>query len=82
MFILLFCFQLLLKIGGFPGGSEGKESAFSNAGDPCLILGSERSPREENGNPFQYSCLGNSMDRGAWWSVVHGVAKSQTQLSN
>ena len=59
---------------GFPGGSDGKESA-SNAGDPGLILGSERSPGERNGNPFQYSCLENSMDRGAWQAAVHGVAR-------
>jgi len=41
-----------------------------------------RSPREGNGNPLQYSCLENSMDRGAWWAIVHGVTKSRTQLSN
>ena len=40
------------------------------------ILGSGRSPGGGNGNPLQYSCLGNSMDRGAWWASVHGVAKS------
>ena len=44
--------------------------------------GSGRSPGEGNGNPLQYSCLGNSMGRGAWWATVHGVAKSQTQLGN
>ena len=42
---------------------------------------SGRSPREGNGNPLQYSCLENSMDRGAWWTIVHGVTKSQTRLS-
>ena len=41
----------------------------------------DRSPGEGNGNPLQYSYLGNPMDRGAWWATVHGVAKSQTQLS-
>ena len=66
---------------GFPGGSDGKESV-SNAGDPGLIPGSGRSPGEGNGNPLQYSCLENSLDRGAWWATVHGVAKSQTQLSD
>ena len=41
-----------------------------------------RSPGEGKGNPLQYSCLGNPLDRGAWWATVHGVTKSQTQLSN
>ena len=57
----------------------------ANAGDARdtgLIPGSKRSPGEGNGNPFQYSCLENLMDRGAWWATVHGVIKSQTQLSN
>ena len=64
---------------GFPGGSEpgGKESSC-NTGDPGLIPGSGRSPGERNDNPLQYSCLGNSTDRGAWRAPVHGVAKSQT----
>ena len=44
------------------------------------MLESGRSPGEGNGNPLQYSCLENSMDRGAWWATVHGVAKSQTRL--
>ena len=47
----------------------------ANAGDPGSIHGSERSPGGRNGNPLQYSCLENSMDRGAWWATVHGVAK-------
>ena len=47
-----------------------------------LIPGSGRSPGVGNGNPLQYSCLGNPMDRGAWWAIVHGVAKSRTRLSN
>ena len=67
---------------GFPGGSEVKASAC-NAGDLGSIPGSGRSPREGNGNPLQqYSCLENPMDRGAWWSTIHRVAKSRTQLSN
>ena len=49
---------------GFPGGSDGKESAC-NAGDPGSILGSERSPAGARGNPLQYFCLENSMDRGS-----------------
>ena len=65
----------------FPGGSDGKASAY-NAGDSGSIPGSQRSPGEGNGNPLQYSCLENPMKRGAWWSTVHPVAKSQTQLSN
>ena len=66
---------------GFPGGSDSKESAC-NAGDLGLIPGSGRSPGEGNGNPLQYSCLENSMDRGAWWATVYAVAKSQTQQSD
>ena len=66
---------------GFPGGSDGKASAC-NAGDPGLIPGSGRSPGEGNGNPLQYSCLENFMDRGAQQATVHGVAESWTQLSN
>ena len=58
---------------GFLGGSDGKESTC-NAGDPGLIPGLGGSPGEGNGYPFQYSCLENSMDRGAWWVTVHGVA--------
>ena len=49
--------------------------------DEGSILGSERSPRRGNGNPLKYSCLENTMDRGAWWAIVHGVTKSQTWLS-
>jgi len=47
-----------------------------------LIPGSGRSPTEGNGNPFQYSSLGNPMERGAWWATVHGVTKSRTGLGN
>ena len=57
-----------------------KESAC-NVGDPGSIPGSGRFPGEGNGNPLQYSCLENTMDRGAWWATVHGVTKSWTQLS-
>ena len=62
---------------GFPGGSDGKESAC-NAGDPGLIPGLGRSPEERNSNPLQYSCLENSMDRGARRATVHGIAESDT----
>ena len=63
--------------GGFPGGSEGKESTC-DAGDLSLIAGSGGSPGEGNGHPLQYSCLENSMDRGAWRAIVHRVAESDT----
>ena len=52
-----------------------------NVGDLGSIPGSGRSPGEGNGNPLQYSCLENPMDRGAWWATVHGVAESWTQLT-
>ena len=62
-------------------GSDGNESAC-NAGDQGSIPGSGRPPEEGSGNPLQYSCLGNSMDGGAWWATVCGITKSQTQLSD
>ena len=68
-------------IEGFPGGSDGKEYAC-NAGDLSSIPGLGRCPGEGNGNPLQYCCLENSMDRGLQWTTVHGVTKSQTQLSD
>ena len=55
---------------------------FRNAGDPGSIPGSGKFPGEGNGNPLQYSCLGNPMDTGTWWATVHGVAKSQTRLGD
>ena len=66
---------------GFPGILDGKESAF-NEGDPGSVPGLGRSPGEGNGSVLQYSFLENAMDRGAWWSTVHGVTKSQTWLSD
>ena len=62
---------------GFPGGSAVKESAFKagDVGGPGSILGSGRFPREEHGNPLQYSCLENPMDRGAQKAIVHRVAE-------
>ena len=65
----------------FPGGSDGKVFAY-NAGDLGSIPGSGRSPGEGNVNPLQYSRLENHIDRGAWQATVHGVAKSQTRLSD
>ena len=68
-------------LGSFPGGSDGKESA-QNAGDPGSITGLGRYHGEGNGHPLQYSGLENFMDREAWQATVHGITKSQTQLSN
>ena len=65
----------------FPGGSMVKNSS-ANAGNSGSIHGSGRSPGEGNGNPLQYSGLGNPMDRGAWRAIVLEVAKSQIQLSD
>ena len=65
----------------YPGESDGKESAC-HTGDPGAIPGSRRSPGGGHGNPFRYFCLGSHMDRGTWWTTVHGVVKSWTQLSN
>ena len=64
---------------GFPGDPAVKNPP-ANAGDPGLIPGLQRSPGEGNGNPLQYSCLENPMDRGAWRATVHGAAKSQRRL--
>ena len=66
---------------GFPCSSVDKESACS-AGDLGLIPGLGRSPGEGNGNPLQYPCLENLLDRGAWWAAVNGVAKSRARLSD
>ena len=71
----------VLEFSSFLCGSDSKESAC-NAGDMSSIPGLGRSPGEGNGNPFQYSCLENPMDGGAWWAPVHGITKSQTQLSD
>ena len=68
-----------LSLLGFPGSSDDKESAC-NVGDPGSIPGSGKFSGERNGNPLQYSCLGNPMDRGAWRATVRGVTKSQTRL--
>ena len=74
----VFCFfffnPLYRKLEGFRGGSV-VQNPTANVGDMGLIPGLERSPGEGNGNPFQYSCLGNPMDREAWQATVHGVAK-------
>ena len=67
----------VLEFKGFPVGSDGKESACS-AGDLCWIPGLGRSPGKGNGNPLQYSCLENSLNRGAWWVIVYRVTRSNT----
>ena len=72
--------QEYLFNNSFPGGSKGKAPAC-NAGDPGSIPGLGSSPGKRNGNPLQYSCLENPLDGRAWWATVHGVAKSQTRLS-
>ena len=68
---------------GFLGGTVVKHLPANAGGtkDTGLVPGLGRSPRVGNLNPLQYSCLENSMDRGDWWAIVHGLAKSQTQLS-
>ena len=66
----------LLRDLGFPGGSDGKVcKSACRAGDLGLIPGSGRSTEEGNGNPLQFSCLENSMDRGAWGAEIHGVER-------
>ena len=70
------CMSLLSFQKDFPGGSDSKVSVY-NAGDPVSIPGLGRSPGEGNGNPLQYPCLENLMDRGAWWTAVHGLTKSR-----
>ena len=71
----LFHYSLWLNNIPLPSGSNGKISTC-NTGDRGLIPESGRSPGEGNGNPLQYSCLENSMNRGTWWATVHGVTKS------
>ena len=79
-FIFSFCIQMY-SLKHFPGGSDSKESTC-NVGGLCLIPGLGRSPGGGHGNPLQYSCLENPMDRGAWRATSHEVAKSWTWLSN
>ena len=66
---------------GLPYSSNDKESAW-NAGGLGSIPGSERSSGERHGNLQECSCLKNPMDRGAWWAIVRGIAKSRTRLSD
>ena len=77
---LLFLYLLWV----FPGGSvlKGPSAIAGDSGDTGLVPGSGRSPRGGNGNPLQYSCLKNRMNKKTWWATVHGVLKSQTRLSD
>ena len=68
-------------VSSFPGSLAVKKNLTADAGTAGLISGSGRSPGGRNGNLFQYSCLGNPLDRGAWRAAVHGVTKSRTRLS-
>ena len=79
--ILLFLEKTVTFLVTFPGSSDTKESAC-NVGNLNSIPGLRRASEERNGNPLHHSCLENSMDRGAWWATVHGIAKIQTRLSN
>ena len=76
--------DMYVLIMGFTGGAVVKNLSANegDARDVGLILGSGRPPGVGHGNPLQYSCLENFMDREAWWVTVHGVAKSRAQLSN
>ena len=84
MFVSLQVCKILLNnvcMFSFPGSLDSKESACK-VGDPGSILGLRRFPGEGNGNPLQYSCLENPMDREAWWAMVHGVTKNWTSLND
>ena len=81
LFTSKLAFAVTATCGDFPSGPFGKESSCK-AGDAGLIPASGRSPGGGNGNPLQYSCLKNPMDRGAWQATVHGVRKGQTWLSS
>ena len=79
-YLLSFWWQPLWHVS-FPDGSNSKEFAC-HAGDPGSVPGLGKFPEKGHGNPLQYSCLENPMDRGAWRAIVHGVTQSQTQLSD
>ena len=79
--IVILYLDIFIEITGLPRGSVVKNSP-ANAGDTRSIPESERLPGRRNGNPLQYSCLWNPINRGTWWATVCGVAKSQTRLSN
>ena len=71
-----------MYVDGLPNGSNSKESTYyaGDTGDEGSIPGSGRSPGGNNGNPFQYSCFNNPLDRGVWRATVHRAVKSQTRL--
>ena len=75
-------FSTIYRVLHNSGGPSGNESKARDTRDSGAVLRSGRSPGGGNGNPLQYSCLENSMDRGASQATVHGAAASQTQLSN
>ena len=81
LYLISVIWNTRIYVSGFPDGSDGKESAC-NAGDAGSILGSGRSSGGGLGNPLQYSCLENPMDRGSWQATVHAAAKSWTELSD
>ena len=76
--------MLLSPVRGSPGGTSGKEPTCQcrRLKRHSSIPGLGKSPGEGNGNPFQYSCLGNPMDRRPWWAAVYRVSKTQTQFSS
>ena len=81
MFIMMILFDISNALGGLPWWLSGKESACQEV-DMGSISGSGRFSGGGNGNPLQYPCLGNPMDRGVWWATIHRVQKSRTQLSD
>ena len=84
-FLFFFQEQVLIRCQGDQRAScigSVVNNLHDRAGDTGSIPGLGRSPEGGNGNPLQYACLGNPMDRGAWWATVHGLQKSQIQLSD
>ena len=81
---IYFCIVIEAKYRGFPSGEvvRNPPANVGDTGDAGLIPESGRYPRRGNGNPLQYSCLENPMDRGAWWATVHRVKESQIGLND
>ena len=79
---MLICNNVHSQVAHMVKNLPAMQETTCSRGDQSSIPGSERSPGEGNGNPLQYSCLENSMDRGAWWAAVHGVMKSRTGLND